>query len=62
MEYDLKYLKMEDDIIFLMEDDLNIMKMEDNLKNKITTFSWFLSNLGAKISWGWLSSPKPKPI
>ena len=38
------------------EDDLKKIKNknEDDLKKKI--FSWFLLNLGANLSWGWLSS------
>ena len=36
-----------------MEDDLKKIN-EDDLKKYI--FSWFLLNLGANFSWGWLSS------
>ena len=44
MEDNLKQIKMEDDL----------KKKEDDKKNK--NFSWFLLNLGANLSWGWLSS------
>ena len=44
-----------------MEDNLKKIKMEDELKKKekmekkTKIFSQFLPNLGAKLSWGWLS-------
>jgi hypothetical protein len=40
-----------------MEDDLKKIKMEDDLKKiKKKIFSQFLLNLGANLSWDWLSS------
>ena len=59
MEDDLSLRPVEDDLIFFKNRRRpKNSKMEDDFKISTITklFSQFLSNLGANLSWGWLSS------